>query len=34
MITETTPVKVALDELRRLQGGEKVEFQRLSDSWR
>jgi hypothetical protein len=26
MITETEPVKTALDELRRLQGGEKVEF--------
>jgi hypothetical protein len=26
MITETEPVKAALDELRRLQGGEKVEF--------
>lgn len=25
MITETEPVKAALDELRRLQGGEKVE---------
>jgi len=26
MITETDPVKAALDELRRLQGGEKVEL--------
>ncbi len=26
MITETEPVKAALDELRRLQGGEKVEL--------
>jgi hypothetical protein len=26
MITETEPVKTALDELRQLQGGEKVEF--------
>jgi hypothetical protein len=26
MITETDPVKTALDELRRLQGGEKVEL--------
>jgi hypothetical protein len=26
MITETVPVQAALDELRRLQGGEKVEF--------
>ena len=26
MITETEPVKAALDELRRVQGGEKVEF--------
>jgi hypothetical protein len=26
MITETEPVKAALDELRRLQGGEKVDF--------
>ena len=26
MITETPPVKAALDELRRAQGGEKVEF--------
>ena len=26
MITETEPVKTVLDELRRLQGGEKVEF--------
>lgn len=26
MITETPPVKEALDELRRLQGGEKVEL--------
>jgi hypothetical protein len=26
MITETEPVKAALDELRHLQGGEKVEF--------
>lgn len=26
MITETEPVKAALDELRELQGGEKVEF--------
>jgi hypothetical protein len=26
MITETKPVKAALDELRRLQGGEKVEL--------
>ncbi len=26
MITETEPVKAALDELRSLQGGEKVEF--------
>lgn len=26
MITETEPVKAALDELRQLQGGEKVEL--------
>jgi hypothetical protein len=26
MITETDPVKAALDELRKLQGGEKVEL--------
>jgi hypothetical protein len=26
MITETEPVKAVLDELRRLQGGEKVEL--------
>ncbi len=26
MITETEPVKAALDELRRVQGGEKVEL--------
>jgi hypothetical protein len=26
MITETEPVQEALDELRRLQGGERVEF--------
>ena len=26
MITETPPVKKALDELRRAQGGEKIEF--------
>lgn len=26
MITETEPVKAALDELRQMQGGEKVEF--------
>ncbi len=26
MITETEPVKKVLDELRQLQGGEKVEF--------
>lgn len=26
MITETEPVKAVLDELRRVQGGEKVEF--------
>jgi hypothetical protein len=26
MITETAPVQEALDELRRLQGGEKVEL--------
>jgi hypothetical protein len=26
MITETEPVKTVLDELRQLQGGEKVEF--------
>ena len=26
MITETPPVKEALDELRRAQGGEKIEF--------
>jgi len=26
MITETEPVKAALDELRHLQGGEKVEL--------
>jgi hypothetical protein len=26
MITETPPVKEALDELRRTQGGEKIEF--------
>ena len=26
MITETEPVKAALDELRRVQGGERVEF--------
>lgn len=26
MITETAPVKEVLDELRQLQGGEKVEF--------
>lgn len=26
MITETEPVKAALDELRRLQGGERIEF--------
>jgi hypothetical protein len=26
MITETEPVKAALDELRQLQGGEKVDF--------
>jgi hypothetical protein len=26
MITETNPVKAALDELRELQGGEKVEL--------
>lgn len=26
MITETDPVKEALDELRRVQGGEKVEL--------
>jgi hypothetical protein len=26
MITETQPVKEVLDELRRMQGGEKVEF--------
>jgi hypothetical protein len=26
MITETDPVKEALDELRRLQGGERIEF--------
>jgi len=26
MITETEPVRAALDELRRLQGGEKVEL--------
>lgn len=26
MITETEPVKAALDELRLLQGGEKVDF--------
>jgi hypothetical protein len=26
MITETEPLKTALDELRRLQGGENVEF--------
>jgi len=26
MITETEPVKAALDELRELQGGEKVDF--------
>jgi hypothetical protein len=26
MITETEPVKEALDELRRVQGGEKVEL--------
>ena len=29
MITETEPVKAALDELRRLQGGEKVELSDL-----
>lgn len=29
MITETDPVKAALDELRRLQGGEKVELSDL-----
>ncbi len=26
MITETEPVKLVLDQLRRVQGGEKVEF--------
>jgi hypothetical protein len=26
MITETEPVKAALDEVRRLQGGEKIEL--------
>lgn len=26
MITETPPVKAALDELRRLQGGDKIEL--------
>lgn len=26
MVTETDPVKKALDELRRLQGGERIEF--------
>jgi hypothetical protein len=26
MITETEPVQAALDELRRLQGGERIEF--------
>jgi hypothetical protein len=26
MITETAPIKAVLDELRRLQGGEKVEL--------
>jgi hypothetical protein len=26
MVTETPPVKRALDELRRVQGGEKIEF--------
>lgn len=26
MVTETPPVKQALDELRRVQGGEKIEF--------
>lgn len=26
MITETPPVREALDELRRAQGGEKIEF--------
>ena len=26
MITETAPVKEALDELRRMQGGEKIEL--------
>lgn len=26
MITETAPVKVALDELRQAQGGERIEF--------
>jgi hypothetical protein len=26
MITETEPVRAALDELRRLQGGERIEF--------
>lgn len=29
MITETPPVKEALDELRRVQGGEKIEFSDL-----
>lgn len=26
MVTETEPVKAVLDELRRLQGGRKIEF--------
>jgi len=29
MITETEPVKEALDELRRAQGGERIEFSDL-----
>jgi hypothetical protein len=29
MVTETDPVKAALDELRRLQGGEKIELSDL-----
>jgi hypothetical protein len=29
MITETEPVQAALDELRRLQGGERIEFSDL-----